>query len=204
VGVTLAAAELAADHGQVGGDQVDRLAAVVEVRGERGDEAGDVVGVGGRGLGRGQVEHLRRPHRVALGQERQRRQSPVLALAGDAADDVVLGLAQRSPQRDAGLVGPAAQRVQPCPVVVVARDHHDRGGVTAQRAERPYHDLLHLGAGRDGVVEVAGHDHEVGLLGLGDGHDVTQDQEVFVHTRLSLEDLADVPVGGVQQLHTDS
>jgi hypothetical protein len=128
----------------------------------------------------------------------------VLALAGDAPDEVVLRLAQRSPQRDTGLVGPTAQRVQPGAVVVVARDHHDRGGVTAQRAQRPHHDLLRLGAGRDGVVEVAGHDHDVGLLGLGDRHDVAQDGQVFFHTRLSLEDLADVPVGGVQQLHTDS
>ena len=62
---------------------------------------------------------------------------------------------------------------------------------------------LRIGAGRRGVVQVAGDQHGVDLMLLGDADDLGQDGFLLVKAAAALKGLADVPVGGVQELHND-
>ncbi|GAA3155852.1 hypothetical protein GCM10020001_094730 [Nonomuraea salmonea] len=55
--------------------------------------------------------------------------------------------------------------------------------------------------GGAGVEEVACHEHRVDVLAAGQPDEVAQDGAVLVHAVAALEYLADVPVGGVQDLH---
>ena len=51
------------------------------------------------------------------------------------------------------------------------------------------------------VVDVAGHEDRVDLVGLGDRGDLGEHRPLLVEPVTALERLADVPVGGVQELH---
>src|SRR5690606_27396134 len=85
-----------ADHGQVGGDEVDRVRG--EPLGEHRQQPGQEVGVGLGRLGRRQVEQFGGAYRVPLGQERQRHQSPRFAGGGGAGQQVVGGRADAAAQ----------------------------------------------------------------------------------------------------------
>jgi hypothetical protein len=189
-----------ADHREVRRDQVDRPAAA-EPLGQPGDQAADVVGVRLVGLGGGQLVHLGGAHGVPLRQERQGDQPPALPGRGLAGDQVLGGgVADRAAQGDAGRVRPRAQRVQGRAVVVVAADRHHDGAGGAQRGERPGDHPGRVRRRGGGVVEVARHDDQVGPLGPGDVDHLGEHRDVLLQPRLSLEDLADVPVGRVQDL----
>ena len=71
-----------------------------------------------------------------------------------------------------------------------------------QREQRVVHDALGLRRRRGGVEQVAGDEHDVDRLGLGDPGDLGQHGRVLVDARAPPADrLAHVPVGGVQELH---
>ncbi len=200
VRVALATAQRAADHGQVRRDDVDGVAA--GVGGERLDQASDMVRVRLVRLGRGQLEHLGRPDRESLGQERQRDHAPCFATGRDTGDDVVGGpLAYGAAQRYPGRIGPDPQRVQGRAVVVVAADRDHVGAGGPQRGQRPSDDSRRVRRRCAGVEQVTRDDHEVGLLGPGDRDDIGEDRDVLVGPGRTLEDLPDVPVGRMQDLH---
>ena len=73
--------------------------------------------------------------------------------------------------------------------------------VSRRSSKRLQHERLGVGIRRRGLVEVAGDEHEVGRLGVGDPDDVGQHGPVLGEAGLAPDRLADVPVGGVQQLH---
>ena len=163
--VPFAAAEFRADHGQVSGDDVDRVGGLAG--GECRNQPPDVVGVRLVRLGRGQREHLGRVDRVPLAQERKRDHPPRLAPRGRPGDDVIGGpVAHRAAQGHAGRLGPGAQGVEFGAVVVIAADRDDVGAGRPQRRQRPGDDALRIRRRRGRVEQVAGHDDEVGLLGL--------------------------------------
>src|SRR5271154_4723317 len=64
-------------------------------------------------------------------------------------------------------------------------------------------DALRIGAGRGGVVQVAGDENGVYLMLLGEADDLGQDGFLLVEAAAALKGLADLPVGGVQELHID-
>ena len=94
-------------------------------------------------------------------------------------------------------------RFEPRRVVVVAGDDDDLGAGVAQVEQRLEDERLGIGVGRRGLVEVADHEHDVDALAVGDADDVGQHRLVLGEARLALDRLADVPVGGVQQLHVN-
>ena len=89
LGGPLAAAEDAPDAGEVRHQQVDR--GVAESAGQRRDNLADHLVVGAHVLRRGLRDDLGRPHRVALGQERQHRHLHIRPVrAGPEADHPAL------------------------------------------------------------------------------------------------------------------
>jgi hypothetical protein len=86
-------------------------------------------------------------------------------------------------------------------VVVVARDHDDLGAGARQRHQRAHHQPLRGGVRGGAVVEVARHEHGVDLLLARDPHDLAEHLLLLVEPADTLERLADVPVGGVEDPH---
>ena len=62
---------------------------------------------------------------------------------------------------------------------------------------------MRVGAGRGSVVQVAGDEDGVDLMLLGEADDLGQDGFLLFEPAAAFEGLADVPVGGVQELHDD-
>ena len=213
--VTLAATTAAAEQRSVRDDDVDGIldvkpaAAVKEapsrVKGRteqlhhRSDTAGVVQGVFG-GLVQ---QHLRGTHGVPVGQERQRRDLRGLPAAGAQRE----GAAGLRPFRRPEQVQPQlaehrpVYRVEQVLVVVVARDRHDLAAVFGQREQGAYHQPLRPRAWRGGIEEIPGDQDELGVLVAGGRHDVAERRRVLIMPVTALEDLADMPVGGVQNLH---
>ena len=90
---------------------------------------------------------------------------------------------------------------QPGRRVVVAGDDHHRAAPGRQVEQRPVDDALGLGGGRRGVEQVAGHDHEVDVVALGDAGDLGEDGPVLGGPGPPADRLADVPVGRVEHPH---
>ena len=133
----------------------------------------------------------------------QHRQLDVLpGRAGPEPDQPAL--ARRARPADQGDARDAHQRpvgVEGRRVVVVARDRDDLGPGPPQRQQRPDHELLGRGRGRHRVVQVAGDQDRVDLLFFRDPDDLAEDGALLLDPVAALEGLADVPVGGVQELH---
>src|ERR1700685_3443548 len=72
-----------------------------------------------------------------------------------------------------------------------------------EREQRLDQDPLRVGAWRRGVVQVTGDQYGVDLMLLGNAGDLGQDGLLLVEAAAALKSLADVPVGGVQELHND-
>ena len=138
-------------------------------------------------------------------QERHERDADRLALASTDLDHASIGRTPRcAHHRDSERGEHRSHRFEPGRVVVVAGDDDDVGAGVTQVEQRLEDERLGIGIGRRGLVEVAGDEHDVDTLGVGDAHDVGQHGFVLGEARLALDRLADVPVGGVQQLHLDS
>jgi hypothetical protein len=86
-------------------------------------------------------------------------------------------------------------------VVVVAGDGDDRDAVAGQAHQRAVDQLLRRRRRCRGVVEVARDEHGVDLVGPRDRHDLAEHRLLLVEAGATLEGLADVPVGGVQEAH---
>ena len=119
----------------------------------------------------------------------------------DLDDAAIRRTPRRAHHRDTERREHRTHRFEPRRVVVVAGDDDDVGAGVAQVEQRLEDERLGVGIRRRGLVEVAGDEHDVDALGVGDAHDVGQHGRVLGEARLALDRLADVPVGGVQQLH---
>src|SRR6202035_2543375 len=86
---------------------------------------------------------------------------------------------------------------------MVAGHGDDLCAGAGEREQRLDEDALRIGAGRGGVVQVAGDENGVDLMLLGEADDLGQDSFLLVEAAAALKSLADVPVGGVQELHND-
>jgi hypothetical protein len=196
VDLAFAAAHLAADDGEVPGEEVHGVGG--EVVRERGDEAAQVVRVVRLGAGRAELEQLGGAHGVPLGDERERGAAPGLAALGRAGDEVVGGLAERTAQVDARGVGPVPEGFEGLAVVVVPGDDDDLGAGAAQGGQGREQEPLRLGRGRGGVEEVPGDDHEINCFCAGDVDHLLEDGALLVEARAALHGDADVPVGRVE------
>ncbi len=211
--VTLTAAAAAAKQRGMRNDDVDRIIGEPGIIGERRplgkgcteqphhvrDTAGVIQGV----LGGLVQQHLRGAHRVPVGQERQRRDLRVLPAAG-AQCQRAAGL--RSFRRPEQAQPELAQhrpvdRVEQVLVVVVSCDRHDLAAIFGQRQQGAHHQPLRPRARRGAVEQVPGDQDNVRVFTAGGRHDVAQRGGVLVMPVPALEDLADMPVGGVQNLH---
>ena len=171
--------------------------------GQRRDQAADVVGVRLVRLGRGQLEHLGRADRVPLGQERQRDDPPRLAPGGRPGDDVVGGpVADRAAQRHAGRLGPGAQRVQRRRRCRGCRRSRSTSAPVARSADSARVTIrVASGVGAAVSNRSPATMTRSGCSAWAMRDDVGEHRDVLVDARAALEDLADVPVGRVQDLH---
>ncbi len=199
VGGPFTPAEGAAGHEQVGGQHVDGVAA--EAGAEGGDDGAESFGVG-LGVLEGGVPHqVVGPHDRPLrheGEEGDLHRGPV---GGGEGDDTAVG-------RGSGLDGqghPAegeegGDGIEAAAVVVVA-GHDDDGSHPGQAQQGVVDEALGGGGRGGGVEQVAGHDDQIDVLGLGNGPDLGQDVAVLVGPAVTSDGLADMPVGGVEHLH---
>ena len=94
-----------------------------------------------------------------------------------------------------------AQRVEPLGRVVVAGHDHDVGAGGPQRQERRPGQPLGLRPRCRRLEDVAGDEHRVDGLALGERHDLGQHLALLAEALDALQHLPDVPVGGVEELH---
>ncbi len=196
----LAATQRRAHHHAVRGDDVHGV--IGERRAQRRDHLAHALVVGRDVLARVLAHELLGADDPALREERHERNSHRVARTAHDLDDAAI---RRTPRRahhhDAQRGEQRTHRLEPRRVVVVARDDDDVRARVAQVEQRLQHERLGVGGRRRGLVEVAGDQHDVDVLGVGDADDVGQHGPVLREPRLALDRLADVPVGGVQQLH---
>ena len=198
----LAAAAPPAQQRDVRHDHVDRVRG--EALGQQRDELRHPAGVVQGVLGGLVQQHLGGADRVPVRQERQRGHPQVLAAPGAQpqrparvrslrrAEHVQSELAEHRP----------VHRVDEALVVVVACDGHDQPAVLAQRHQRAHDQPLGLRVRRRSLEQVARHQHDVDILVARGAHDAAERRDVLVVPIAPLEDLADVPVAGVQDPHT--
>ena len=137
--------------------------------------------------------------------ERQHRDPrAVAARALELEHAAVVGPAGQAQHGDAERGEQRAHGFEAVRVVVVAGDHHDRARRCRAGRASVWRRALRPRGRRSGLVQVAGDEHEVGAFGVGDTDDLGEHRAVLVEARLPLHGLADVPVGGVQELHADS
>ncbi len=86
-------------------------------------------------------------------------------------------------------------------LIVVAADDHDLRAGLAQRQQRVADDRGRVGRRRGRFEDVADHEHEVGPFPIGDLRDLAEHCAMFFDARRAAQQLADVPVGGVQHPH---
>src|SRR3984957_16559259 len=119
----------------------------------------------------------------------------------DPTKPAFLRRAIHSGEGDPDLAHERPVRLEGRPVVVVTRDDDDLGTRLAQAQQRRDHQLLGRRRRRRRVIDVASYEDGIDLVGLGDTDDLVQDGFLLVQAIASLERLADMPVGGVQELH---
>jgi len=142
-------------------------------------------------------------HGVALGHERQHGDVDGLAggPGGEADDTAVVRLADGADQGDAADLHQRPVGIESGWVVVVSGDGDHFGTRLTKRQQGPHDQLLRGGGRRGGVVQVAGDQHRVERFAAGHGDDLGEHFALLVQPAAALEGLADVPIGGVQELH---
>ena len=169
---------------------------------ERRDQQPHALGVEAGGLRGVELEHLLGADREALRHERQQHDGRPLACGRREIDDAAQlrarGVAE---QRDAGRVEHGRPRVERVLVVVVAADRDDARAGRPQREQRVPDDALRVGRRRGRLEEVAGDEHQVDAFLGRDARDLGEHGAVLVEAGRAAQRLADVPVGGVEDLH---
>jgi hypothetical protein len=84
---------------------------------------------------------------------------------------------------------------------VVAGHGDDLCAAVGEGQQRLDEDALRVCAGRGGIVQVAGDEDGVNLMLIGEADDLRQDGFLLVQAAVALEGFADMPVGGMQELH---
>ncbi len=200
VGIAFAAAELAAAHEPVQREEVHGVGPERVAQG--GDEPPHAFGVETRRGGRVEFEELLGAHRESLRHERHEHEHDRRAVTGGEFDDAaVLRTGRVAEHGDAGRGEQRGPRVERGLVVVVAGDRDDLGARRAQREQRIPDHPLGVGERCRRLEQVAGDEHEVDGLGRRDARDLREHGPVLVEAGFAAQRLADVPVGGVQNLH---
>src|SRR4029077_8232934 len=83
----------------------------------------------------------------------------------------------------------------------VAGDDDDLGARLPHGQQRLHHDLLSGRGRRRRIIDITCYQNGVNLVGLGDRRDLGEDRLLLIESVAALERLADMPVGGVQELH---